>query len=151
MKHFILLLSILVISNTLLSQQVPKTEKKQVITTKAPKPIGPYSQAIISGNMIYVSGQIPIDLKTGEVITNDIKLETETIMNYIIEILKESGSDISKILKTSIFLTDIKNFAQVNEVYAKYFDKSIPPARETIQVAALPKGARIEISVIASK
>jgi 2-iminobutanoate/2-iminopropanoate deaminase len=124
---------------------------KKIINTKdAPSPIGPYSQATIAGNFIFVSGQIPSHPFTGELIINDITIATNLVMENIGAILKEAGADYSEIVKTSIFLTDMKNFAEVNEVYGTYFEDKFP-ARETVQVSALPKGVNVEISVIAVK
>ena len=124
---------------------------KTVINTKsAPAPIGPYNQAIVAGDFIFVSGQIPVDPATGEIITTDIKAETKQVMENIGAILLGAGIDFNNIVKTSIFLTDMQSFAQVNEVYGMYFTDEFP-ARETIQVAALPKNVNVEISVIALK
>jgi 2-iminobutanoate/2-iminopropanoate deaminase len=124
---------------------------KTVINTKnAPAPIGPYSQAIVAGGFIFVSGQIPSDPSTGEVISSGIKDETRQVMENIKAILTNAGLDFRHIVKTSIFLTDMKNFAQVNEVYGTYFSSEFP-ARETVQVAGLPKNVNVEISVIAIK
>jgi len=124
---------------------------KTVINTKnAPAPIGPYSQAIVAGGFIFVSGQIPSDPSTGEVISSGIKDETRQVMENIKAILTNAGLDFRHIVKTSIFLTDMQNFAQVNEVYGTYFTSEFP-ARETVQVAGLPKNVNVEISVIAIK
>lgn len=124
--------------------------KTVINTSNAPAPIGPYSQAIIAGNFIFVSGQIPSHPFTGEVIIDDITIATNLVMENIGAILKEAGADYNNIVKTSIFLTDMQSFAQVNEVYGTYFEDEFP-ARETVQVAALPKGVNVEISVIAVK
>lgn len=124
---------------------------KQVInTSKAPSPIGPYSQAIIAGNFVFVSGQIPADPITGEIVSDNIKAETTQVMKNIRAILSETGLSFENIVKTSIFLTDMQTFAQVNEIYGTYFTDQFP-ARETVQVAALPKNVNVEISVIAIK
>jgi 2-iminobutanoate/2-iminopropanoate deaminase len=124
---------------------------KTVINTKnAPAPIGPYSQAIVAGGFIFVSGQIPSDPSTGEIISSGIKDETRQVMENIKAILTNAGLDFRHIVKTSIFLTDMKNFVQVNEVYGTYFISEFP-ARETVQVAGLPKNVNVEISVIAIK
>ncbi|MDB5025765.1 MAG: RidA family protein [Mucilaginibacter sp.] len=124
--------------------------KKVINTGSAPAPIGPYSQAIAAGNFIFVSGQIALDPSTGEIISENIKAETKQVMENIRAVLSEAGVDFNNIVKTSIFLTDMQSFAQVNEVYGTYFTDQFP-ARETIQVAALPKNVNVEISVIAIK
>jgi 2-iminobutanoate/2-iminopropanoate deaminase len=124
--------------------------KKIINTSKAPAPIGPYSQAIAAGSFIFVSGQIPLDPSTGEIVSENIKAETKQVMENIKAVLSEAGVAFNNIVKTSIFLTDMQSFAQVNEVYGTYFTDQFP-ARETIQVAALPKDVNVEISVIAIK
>ena len=124
--------------------------KKVVNTTDAPEPIGPYSQAVKAGDFIFVSGQIPLHPFTGELVIDDITIATNLVMENIGAILNAAGADFSHIVKTSIFLTDINSFAEVNEVYGTYFKNNFP-ARETVQVAALPKGVNVEISVIAVK
>jgi 2-iminobutanoate/2-iminopropanoate deaminase len=122
--------------------------KKVINTSNAPAPIGPYSQAVVAGGLLFVSGQIPSNPATGEIVSGDIKIEAKQVMENIKAILTEAGLDFNHIVKTSIFLTDMGNFAQVNEVYGTYFTKQFP-ARETVQVAALPKNVNVEISVIA--
>ena len=124
--------------------------KEVINTSNAPAPIGPYSQAIVAGNFLFVSGQIPSDPATGNIVTTGIKAETTQVMENIKAILTEAGLDFANIVKTSIFLTDMQSFAQVNEIYGMYFTDQFP-ARETIQVAALPKNVNVEISVIAIK
>lgn len=124
--------------------------KKVINTINAPAPIGPYSQAVVAGNFVFVSGQIPINPSTGELISENVKAETKQVMENIKAILTEAGLNFNHIVKTSIFLTDMQSFAQVNEVYGTYFTDQFP-ARETIQVAALPKNVNVEISVIAIK
>ena len=122
---------------------------KQVIHTKdAPEPIGPYSQAIKSGNTLFVSGQVAINPATGNVMLDNVHEETTQIMRNIGAILKAAGMDYSNIVKTTIFLTNMNNFSSVNEVYGSFF-KTDFPARETVQVARLPKDVNIEISVVA--
>jgi len=124
---------------------------KTVITTNnAPAPIGPYNQAIAAGNFIFVSGQIPANPATGEVIIDDIKAAAKLVMENLKAILNEGGADFSNVVKTTIFLTNMQDFAQVNEIYGSYFTDKFP-ARETVQVAGLPKGVNVEISVIAVK
>jgi 2-iminobutanoate/2-iminopropanoate deaminase len=125
-------------------------EKQIINTSGAPAPIGPYNQAVRVGDFLFVSGQIPLDAATGELVQSGIQDETEKVMENLGAILKEGGMDFSNVVKSSIFLTDMHQFALVNEVYARYF-KENAPARETVQVAALPKFVNVEISVIAAK
>ena len=125
-------------------------EKKIINTNNAPAPIGPYNQAIEYGNMLFISGQIPIDPKTGNLVEGDIKAETTQVMENLKAILTEAGLDFSNILKTTIFLMDMGQFPQVNEVYGKYFTTDAP-ARETVQVSGLPKGVKVEISMVAGR
>ena len=125
-------------------------EKQIINTNQAPAPIGPYSQAVQFGNMIFISGQIAIIPETGELVKGNIKDETEQVMKNLKAILNEAGMDFSNIIKSSIFLMDMGKFADVNEVYGTYFKENFP-ARETVQVAGLPKGVQVEISVIAGK
>ena len=124
--------------------------KTIINTNNAPAPIGPYSQAIAAGNFVFVSGQIPMDPSTGDIVSENVKAETKQVMENIKAILSEAGLGFDHIVKTSIFLTDMQTFAQVNEVYGSYFTNQFP-ARETIQVSALPKNVNIEISVTAVK
>jgi 2-iminobutanoate/2-iminopropanoate deaminase len=124
--------------------------KKIIQTEKAPSPIGPYSQAVLKGNILYTSGQIAIDPKTGFLALGDIKDETRLVMENLKAILNEVEMTFDHVLKTSIFISDMKNFSKINEVYASYFDDSTAPARETVEVANLPKYVNVEISLIAS-
>lgn len=124
--------------------------KTVIYSDKAPEPIGPYSQAIQSGNMLFVSGQIAIEKATGKIITSDIEAETVQVMTNLSEILKAAGTDFNAIVKTTIFLKDMNNFPKVNEIYGRYF-KEAPPARETVEVSRLPKDVNVEISCIAFK
>ena len=124
--------------------------KKIIKTDNAPAPIGPYNQAVQAGGFVFVSGQIPLDTATGQIVTGDIKAETKKVMDNIGAILMEAGLNFGNVVKTSIFLTDMQSFGSVNEVYGSYFSDQFP-ARETIQVAALPKNVNVEISVIALK
>jgi 2-iminobutanoate/2-iminopropanoate deaminase len=124
-------------------------EKKIIRTENAPAPIGPYNQAVQVGNMLFVSGQIALDPKDGSLFVGDIATETEIVMNNISAILTAAGMTYENIIKTSIFLMDMGKFAAVNEVYARYFSDNYP-ARETVQVAGLPRGVQVEISVIAA-
>src|ERR1035437_1886881 len=125
-------------------------QSKIIFTEKAPKPIGPYSQAIMKGNTLFVSGQVPIVPETGAVVSSSIANETKQVMENIKAIVEQAGMKMSDIVKSSIFLTDMNNFGKVNEVYGKYFPSN-PPARETVQVSALPKNVNVEVSVIAMK
>lgn len=120
--------------------------KKVIKTANAPAPIGPYNQAIIVGDTVYLSGTIAMDLQSKQLIKAPIKEETKIVMDYIGEILKAAGCSFDNVVKTTIFLNDINNFVHVNEVYASYF-KSDFPTRATIQAARLPKDANVEISV----
>jgi 2-iminobutanoate/2-iminopropanoate deaminase len=126
-------------------------EKKIIRTSNAPAPIGPYNQAVLSGNMLFISGQIALNPKDGTLFTGDIKTETDMVMQNLKGILTEAGMDFSNVVKTSIFLMDMNKFSEVNEVYSKYFDEANAPARETVQVAGLPRGLQVEISMIAVK
>ena len=123
--------------------------KKHVATKQAPTPIGPYSQGVIAGGLLFVSGQIPIDPATDQLVEGDIKVQTEQVLKNILAVLKEAKMGPENVVKASVFLADLADFPQMNEVYGKYLGKE-PPARSTIQAAALPKGARIEIDVIAA-
>lgn len=123
--------------------------KKVIYSDQAPEPIGPYSQAIAHGNILFVSGQIALH-RAGNLITNNIEQETEQVMANLKEILKSNGMDFSHVVKTTIFLKDMNNFPRVNETYGKYFT-STPPARETVEVSRLPKDVNVEISCIAIK
>ena len=122
---------------------------KQIIQTdQAPTAIGPYSQAVKTGNLLFVSGQIPLDYETGIVVTGGIEAETHRVMKNISAILEAAGYSFNQIVKTSIFLKSMDDFAKVNEVYASYFTAEFP-ARETVEVSRLPKNVNVEISVIA--
>lgn len=124
---------------------------KTIIKTKlAPDPIGPYNQAVLAGDMLYISGQICIDPATGELKKKDIQEETHQVMHNLKAILTEAGMDFSNVVKTSIFIMDMHQFVAINEVYGKYFESDFP-ARETVQVSALPKFVNVEISMIAMK
>jgi 2-iminobutanoate/2-iminopropanoate deaminase len=122
--------------------------KKIIKTSKAPNPVGPYNQAVLINGTLFVSGQIPANPETGEIVKESIEAETVQVMENIKGILEEAGMSFANIVKTSIFITDMKNFAIVNGVYARYFTSDFP-ARETIQVCALPLGVNVEISCIA--
>lgn len=122
--------------------------KKIINTSNAPAPIGPYSQAVLVNGMLFASGQIAIDPSTGDLVTGDIKSETKRVMENIRALLDAAGLGFKNIVKTSIFLSDMNNFAQVNEVYGSYFSDNFP-ARETVQVSRLPKDVNVEISITA--
>ncbi len=122
--------------------------KKTIQTDKAPKAIGPYSQAVSFGNLIFTSGQIAIHPATGKIIHDGIEEQTRQVMANLKAILEEAGSDLTKVLKTTVFLNDIHEFSRFNEVYATFFPGS-PPARSTFQVSALPMGAKVEVEMIA--
>jgi len=123
--------------------------KKIINTTKAPAPIGPYNQAIISNGMLYISGQIPLNPDTNELVSGDIGTETHQVMRNLKEILEAAGINFNHVIKTTIFLIDMGLFAQVNEVYGSYFSADYP-ARETVAVKGLPKNVNVEISMIAT-
>ncbi len=127
------------------------TNKKIIRTDRAPLPIGPYNQGVMIDDTLFVSGQIALTPDTGTLVTGDIQSETKRVMENISAILEAAGLDFKNVVKSSIFLTDMGNFASVNEVYGKYFDEPTAPARETVQVAKLPKNVNVEISVIAVK
>lgn len=122
--------------------------RKIIYTDDAPEPIGPYSQAVSVNGMLFVSGQIPLDPFSGTLINTGIEDETEQVMQNLSAILEAAEMDFSNVAKTSIFLSDMRDFPKVNEVYGRYF-KSNPPARETVEVSVLPKNANVEISCIA--
>lgn len=123
--------------------------KKIIRTNDAPAPIGPYNQAILSGNTLFISGQIAINPVNGELELSNIEDETEQVMRNLKAILEAAGMDFENVVKSSIFISDMNNFAAINKVYAKYFNEETAPARETVEVAKLPKSVNVEISMIA--
>ena len=123
--------------------------KKIISTSEAPAAIGPYSQAVRSGRFLFCSGQIPLDPKSGQIISDDIAAQTRRVLDNIAAVLRAEGLTFDNAVKTTIFLTDLGDFQTVNEIYGSYF-KQDPPARSTVQVSALPKGAKVEIEVIAA-
>ncbi|MFD2541311.1 RidA family protein [Lacinutrix gracilariae] len=125
--------------------------KKIITTPNAPAPIGPYNQAVLSGNTLYTSGQIALHPETGELVIDDIKTETKQVMENMKAVLAAADMTFENVIKTSIFISDMHNFAQINEVYGQYFDNDSAPARETVEVANLPKFVNVEISCIAVK
>ena len=124
--------------------------KKIIHTDKAPAPIGPYSQAVQFGNMLYTSGQIAINPATGKLEIEDITAETTLVMENLRAVLQAAGMNFEHVIKASIFVSDMHNFAAINQVYATYFNEATAPARETVEVANLPKFVNVEISMIAS-
>ncbi|MBF12552.1 MAG: reactive intermediate/imine deaminase [Flavobacteriaceae bacterium] len=126
--------------------------KKEIITTlNAPAPIGPYNQAVKAGDTLYISGQIPLVPSTMELYNGTIKEETELVMEHLKSILDAAEMDFEHVVKSTIFIDDIANFGEVNQVYGAYFDNDTAPARETVAVKSLPKSVRVEISMIAVK
>jgi 2-iminobutanoate/2-iminopropanoate deaminase len=121
---------------------------ERIFTAGAPAPIGPYSQAVKNGNELFCSGQIPLNPATGEIVEGDVSVQTDQVLKNLGAVLRAAGYDFADVVKTTIFLVDMKDFAAVNAVYEKYFGMS-KPARSTVAVAALPRGARIEIDCIA--
>ena len=122
--------------------------KKIIKTENAPKPIGPYNQAVIAGNYIFISGQIALNPESGQLITDEIKKETTQVMENLKAILSEASLTFENIVKTTIFLSSMDDFADVNEIYGSYLNDSTAPARETVQVSKLPVGVNVEISMI---
>lgn len=125
--------------------------KKIIKTPHAPAPIGPYNQAVLTGNTLYTSGQIAIDPKTNELVTDDLEKETHLVMQNLKAVLEAAEMTFENVIKTSIFISDMNSFQQINKVYATYFDEETAPARETVEVANLPKFVNVEISAIAVK
>ena len=123
--------------------------KKIIFTDKAPAPIGPYNQAVLKGDTLYASGQIAINPTTGELVIGTIEAETEQVMQNMKAVLLAAGMTFENIVKTTIFIMDMNDFAKINSVYGSYFDENNAPARETVQVACLPKNVNVEISMIA--
>ena len=124
-------------------------EKRDVKTPKAPEPVGPYSQAVKTGEFVFCSGQIALDPETGELVSGSIEAETTRVMENLKAVLEAAGSSLERVVKATIFVKDMNDFGRINAVYGSFFSGSIPPARATVQVAALPKGANVEIECIA--
>jgi 2-iminobutanoate/2-iminopropanoate deaminase len=122
--------------------------KHTIATAQAPQAIGPYSQAVVSNGLAYLSGQIPLDPATGQIVEGDIATQTERVLENLKAVLAACGSSLDQVLKTTVYLKDLGEFARMNEVYARYFPAA-PPARSTVEVARLPRDARIEIDAIA--
>ena len=125
--------------------------KKIITTTKAPQPIGPYNQAVLVGNMLYTSGQIALHPETGALVMDSIAVETTQVMNNLKAVLEAADMTFENVIKAYIFISDMNSFGAINEVYGQYFDEATAPARETVEVANLPKFVNVEISVIALK
>ncbi len=123
--------------------------KKVIATSDAPAAVGPYSQAIALGNLLFCAGQIPLDAKTGDLVAGGVTEQTTQVCENIAAVLKANGMDFTNVVKTTVFLTDLANFGAMNAVYAQYFKEPFP-ARSTIQVAGIPRGAQVEIEVTAS-
>lgn len=124
--------------------------KRIILTPLAAAPIGPYNQAVVTGRLVYTSGQIPIDPVSGLVVTGDIKAQTEMVLKNVKAILEAAGSGLDRVVKTTVFLKDMGEFAAMNEVYGAFFaDKALAPARSTVEVARLPKDVRVEIEAVA--
>ena len=124
--------------------------KKIIFTEKAPAPIGPYNQAVLTGNMLYTSGQIAINPADGNLVTSSIETETKQVMENVKAILEAAGMTFENVIKSTIFIMNMNDFSTINTVYGSYFNEETAPARETVQVACLPKNVNIEISVIAT-
>ena len=122
--------------------------KEAISTSRAPAAIGPYSQAIRAGNLIFVSGQIPLDPSTGQLVVGDIAAQTEQVIKNLAAILEAAGSNLARVLKTTVYLRDLAEFGQMNDVYGKFFGER-PPARATVQVSRLPRDAAVEIDLVA--
>ena len=125
--------------------------KKIITTLKAPQPIGPYNQAVLVGNMLYTSGQIAIHPETGDLVMDSIQVETTQVMENLKAVLEAADMTFENVIKSSIFISDMNTFAAINSVYGTYFEEATAPARETVEVANLPKFVNVEISVIAVK
>ena len=123
--------------------------KKIYNTSNAPSPLGPYNQAVMAGNMFFTSGQIAINSKSGELVINNVKNETKQVMENLKAVLNTANLDFTNVVKTSIFITSMNDFNDINDVYGSYFEKGQEPARETVEVAKLPAGVNVEISMIA--
>jgi 2-iminobutanoate/2-iminopropanoate deaminase len=125
--------------------------KKIITTSKAPAPLGPYNQAVLSGNTLYTSGQIALNPENGELVLDSIEAETKQVMENMREVLAAAEMTFENVIKTSIFISDMNNFSKINAVYGEYFNEATAPARETVEVANFPKYVNIEISAIAVK
>jgi 2-iminobutanoate/2-iminopropanoate deaminase len=126
----------------------PSAGKRVIRTDQAPAAIGPYSQAVIAGGLIFAAGQIPLDPRTGQLVPGDVRIQTKRVMENLKAVLAEAGSAMEKVVKTTVFLRDLTDFGAMNEIYGEYFQET-PPARSTVQVAKLPRDAAVEIDIIA--
>jgi 2-iminobutanoate/2-iminopropanoate deaminase len=124
------------------------TERRIIKTEGAPGAIGPYSQAVVAGGFVYASGQIPIDAATGQFVEGDVREQTAQVLRNLSKVLEAAGSSLAQVVKTTVFLADMNDFAAMNETYAEFFSQE-PPARSTVQAARLPRDARVEIDVVA--
>jgi 2-iminobutanoate/2-iminopropanoate deaminase len=122
---------------------------ERVHSERAPAPVGPYSQAIAHAGLVFASGQIPLDPRTGKLVSGEIEAQTEQVIANLAAVLEAAGSGLARVVKTTVYVTDLALFARINAVYARHFTGSVPPARATVQVAALPLGSAIEIDAIA--
>jgi len=123
--------------------------RSTILTKKAPAPIGPYSQGIVAkGSFLFTAGQVAIDPSTGQIVAGDVKTQTRQVMNNLLAVLQEAGSSMDRVVKTTVYLKDMNEFTMMNEVYGEFFPAN-PPARSTVEVARLPKDARVEIDVVA--
>ena len=123
--------------------------KEAITSSDAPKAIGPYSQAVRAGGLVFLSGQIPLDPRTGELVAGDVRAQADRVLDNLAAVLRAAGLSFEHVVKTTIYLTDLADFGAVNEVYGKRFG-AVPPARATVQVAALPRGAKVEIDAVAA-
>ena len=134
----------------LIAMTTPSMSAKAITTQDAPAPVGPYNQAVLAGEWLYCSGQIPLDPNTGEMVGNgDVAAETHQVLQNLIAVLKEAGAKPEQVVRTTVFLADLGDFQTVNGIYAEVFGAGVSPARACVQVAALPKGARVEIDCVA--
>ena len=134
----------------LIAMTTPSMSAKAITTQDAPAPVGPYNQAVLAGEWLYCSGQIPLDPNTGEMVGNgDVAAETHQVLKNLIAVLKEAGAKPEQVVRTTVFLADLSDFQTVNGIYAEVFGAGVSPARACVQVAALPKGARVEIDCVA--
>jgi 2-iminobutanoate/2-iminopropanoate deaminase len=122
---------------------------REVNTSDAPAPVGPYSQAVQHGSLVFASGQIPLDAKTGKLVEGDVEAQTERVIQNLHAVLEAAGASLDRVVKTTVYVTDLALFARINEVYARFFTGDPAPARATVQVAALPLGAQVEIDAVA--